>query len=381
MSDGSDGEFFCVIIGAGVVGLAAAAELARRVPSLLVIERRAGPGRETTSRNSQVIHAGLYYEPDSLKARLCVRGKRLLYEACARYGLPHRALGKLVVATAPAQLAELEELHARALQNDAGPVELLDGRRARSIEPRLAPAAGALLSKSSGIIDAHALVKLLEGRAKAGGADLLYGHETVGIEPTSSGFSLEIEGPGGQRDRIETRILVNAAGLEADRIASMAGCDRYRQHWCKGDYFQLPPGAGRGLRHLLYPLPPPAREGLGVHITLDLGGRALVGPDATYVERERASYDVDPAKAELFGRAAARLVPDLAGAELAPDTSGIRPKLAPPGEPAADFVVELERQPANLVDLIGIESPGLTAALAIGERVTELLAAAELLPR
>jgi L-2-hydroxyglutarate oxidase LhgO len=365
-----------VVVGGGVVGLATAAALARSGRSLLLLERREEFGRETTSRSSEVVHASLYYPPGSLKAELCRAGREALYARCERLGIPHRRLGKLVVASEPAELAGLEELAQRGTRNGAPGLELLDAAAVRRLEPALR-AQAALLSPATGIVDAVALALSFAAEAEACGALLLRQREVRAIGARSGGWRVEAVDPGGEAALVECGAVVNAAGLAGDGLAELAGFDvdalGYRQHPCKGDYFALAPGAPLRLSRLVYPLP--AGPGLGVHATLDLAGRIRFGPDAEYVERPR--YDVEPGKAESFARAAGRYLPGLEARWLSPDYAGVRPKLAGPGEPFRDFVVAEEgaRGFPGFVNLLGIESPGLTAAAAIAERVVELLRA------
>ncbi len=365
-----------VVIGGGVVGLAAAAAVARRGRAVVVIERHDGLGREVTSRNSEVIHAGLYYPPGSLKAELCVAGREALYARCARLGIPHRRCGKLVVATDPSELPVLEELCRRGTCNGAPDLEILDEPGARRLEPELR-ARAALFSPSSGVVDGHALCASLAAEAEARGATLVLRAEVRELSLVGGLWRLGVGDADGAPARLIAAAVVNAAGLESDRVAALAGLDPdacgYRIHPCKGDYFALAPGAPLRLSRLVYPVP--AAAGLGIHATVDLGGRIRFGPDAEYVDRPR--YDVDPAKAERFGAAVRRYLPRVQTSWLSPDYAGVRPRLAAPGEAFRDFVVAEESDAGlpGLVSLIGIESPGLTAALAIGERVATLLAA------
>jgi len=364
-----------LVIGAGIVGLATAAALARAGRSVVVVERHDGLGRETTSRNSQVLHGGLYYPAGSWKAQLCVAGSRALYARCERERIPHRRLGKLVVAVEPAEVATLERLRALGSENGAPDLVILDAAAVARMEPSVR-AVAALHSPATGIVDAHSLCLSFAAEAEAHGAAIALGREVVAIEAARPGFRVVAQDAKGARESLEAAAVVNAAGLASDRIATLVGIDvdacGLRQHPCKGDYFALAPGAPLHFERLVYPVP--AGPGLGVHVTLDLGGRVRFGPDAEYVDR--IDYAVDPAKAEPFARAAQRYLPTLRAAWLTPDQAGIRPKLAGPGESFRDFVIEEEsaRGLPGFVNLAGIESPGLTAAPAIAERVALLLA-------
>jgi len=364
-----------VVVGAGVVGLSAAAALAAAGRSVVVVERNAAIAQEVTARNSEVIHAGIYYPPGSLKAELCVAGRRALYERCERLGIPHRKLGKLIVAVADDELPTLADLHARAHANGVSEVALIDAAEARRREPELAVVA-ALDSPVTGIVDAHALSVSYLAEAERHGALIALRTDVHAIEAIADGYRIAARGGDGEAVEIVAAAVVNAAGLASDRVAECAGFDvdacGYRLHPCKGDYFSLAPGVPLRIGRLLYPVP--AVAGLGVHATLDLGGRIRFGPDTEYVTQLR--YDVDAAKGAEFAAAAGRYLPALQPEWLQPDYAGIRPKLAGPGETFRDFVVAEESaagRPA-FVNLIGIESPGLTAAPAIADRVVELLA-------
>jgi len=368
-------ECSVVVIGAGVVGLAVAAALARAGRFVVVLERNAGIAREMTSRNSQVIHAGLYYPARSRKALLCVAGRELVYERCTAQGIAHRRLGKLVVATCEEEVQVLERLCVLGTGNGAPGLELVDTATVRRLEPAVR-AVAALHSPASGIVDAHALSLSFAAEAEAHGATIALEAELVGLEPRGGHFRLGVKRPDGALEPMQCDAVVNAAGLAAERVAQLAGIDTRARGWriypCKGDYFALAPGAPLRFERLVYPVP--AGGGLGIHATLDLGGRLRFGPDAEYVPRE--TYQVDARKAERFAEAVRRYVPSLEAAWLSPDQAGVRPKLSGPGEGFRDFVIEEESADGipGLVNLIGIESPGLTAAPAIARTVCELLA-------
>jgi L-2-hydroxyglutarate oxidase LhgO len=363
-----------VVVGGGVVGLAAAAALARAGCDVLLLERRAGLGQEISSRNSEVIHAGLYYPAGSWKALLCAAGRDALYARCERLGIAHRRLGKLVVATAPGEVEALERLRERGTANGAPGLELIDAAAVRAREPAVR-AAAALWSPASGIVDTHALCASYAAEAEAHGAVIAVRSRVVAIERRAGGWRVEVRDGAGERAQVACGAVVNAAGLDADAVAECAGMDvvarGYRIHPCKGDYFALAPGRPLSVGRLVYPLPSGA--GLGIHATLDLAGRIRFGPDAEYVERPH--YAVDPEKAEGFAESVRRFLPALRAEWLVPDQAGVRPKLAGPGEPFRDFVVEEESAAGfpGLVNCLGIESPGLTAAPAIADRVVELL--------
>lgn len=363
------------VVGAGVVGLAVAARLAPRFPDLVLLERHERHGTETSSRNSEVIHAGMYYAPGSWKARLCVEGSRRLYEFCGRHGVSHQALGKLIVAVKQEEIVELERLLERGRINGAQ-LEMWTGAQARALEPEV-PAVAALHSPRTGIVSAHELMDALLHQAVGAGAVFQARAELGGIERADGAYRLRLRTPDGEESFTSERV-VNAAGLGSDRVAEMAGIDvdaaGYRLHYCKGSYFSVVPARASVVRRLVYPVP--SAVSLGVHALPDLGGRLKFGPDAEYVPREGWDYAVAEGKRAAFAAAVRRIVPSLRDEDLAPDISGMRPKLQAPGQPVRDFMIaeEAARGLPGFVNLIGIESPGLTACLAIAEEVAKVLA-------
>jgi len=366
-------ELDVVVVGAGVVGLAVAAALARAGRSVVVLERNEDIAREVTRRNSGVGHAGSYYPEGTWKARACAAGREQLYARCRERRIPHRRTGKLVVAVDETECAHLEALRTRGTANGVPGLEIVDGAAVRRCEPRVA-ARAALVSPESGIVDAHALAMDFLAEAEAHGAVLVRRAELSGVEATGTAYRLSVAS-GRERQTVTAAAVVNAAGLAADRVAALAGLDvealGYRIHYCKGDYFALAPGVPLAVSRLVYPVP--HGPGLGVHATLDLAGRIRFGPDAYFVEAPR--YDVDPTRAADFAAAVRRYLPDLRDEWLAPDQAGVRPRLAGPGEPFRDFVVAEESAHGlpGWVDLVGIESPGLTAAPALADAVVDLL--------
>ncbi len=365
-----------LVIGGGVVGLACAAELATRY-RVLLLERHGEAGRETSSRNSEVIHAGLYYPAGSLKAELCVAGRELLYERCTRLSLPHRQIGKLVVATSDLELATLEQIEQRAQTNGAELGGWLDPAQLRRLEPRVR-AIAALWSPKTGIVDAHSLMSSYQAELAAKGGECVFHTEVLGLEAISGGAWRVATRLRGQSESfpLDARTVINAAGLGAPRVAELAGIDvaahGLRQFPCKGDYFALAPRLGAITRHLVYPVP--VAGGLGVHITVDLGGRFRLGPDVEYVD-DAAELAVDPAKAKDFAEAARRYLPEIESRDLSPDFAGIRPKLQSPGGPFRDFCIQETSAigAPGLIHLGGIESPGLTSAPAIARRVKRII--------
>jgi L-2-hydroxyglutarate oxidase LhgO len=337
---------------------------------VVVLESESTIGTGTSSRNSEVIHAGIYYPPGSLKAKLCVAGRLALYPYLAERGIAHRRCGKLIVATAAAQIAGLEKLQAQARANDVGDLRMLDAREARALEPRLSCVA-ALESPSTGIVDSHAFMLGLHGDAENHGAAIAFRSPLVAGQVRKDGIELEVGGA--EPTRLRARTVVNSAGLYAQDVArSIEGFPADRippSYYCKGNYFSL---SGRSpFSRLVYPAPESA--GLGVHLTLDLAGQARFGPDVEWIER--IEYDVDPKRSRVFYEAIRRYWPELRDGSLQPAYCGIRPKIQARGEPARDFLIQGPRDHGieGLVNLFGIESPGLTAALAIGEHVLGLL--------
>lgn len=361
-------EVDSIVIGAGVVGLAVARALAQAGHETIVLEGERGIGMGTSSRNSEVVHAGIYYLPGSLKAQWCVRGKHLLYEFCASHGVPHQRCGKLIVATSPDQVAELEKLHATGTANGVPELVWLTAAQARALEPELQCVA-ALHSTSTGIVDSHAYMLALQGDLEAAGGMLAVGSPVVGGRCDAGGITLQVGGA--QPMEIRARTVINAAGLQAQQVArALHGMEPAcvpPQYLAKGNYYSL---AGRSpFARLIYPVPEPG--GLGVHLTLDLGGQARFGPDVEWVDA--LNYEVDPRRADGFYASIRRYWPRLPEGALQPAYAGIRPKISGPGEPAADFIVQREdvHGVPGLVHLFGIESPGLTAALAIAEAVVD----------
>jgi L-2-hydroxyglutarate oxidase LhgO len=361
----------CVVVGAGVIGLAVARRLARAGCDVVVTEAAAGIGTGISSRNSEVIHGGMYYPSDSLRARLCVTGGRALYAYCAGRGIPHRRLGKLIVATDPAQEAGLAAIQRQGRINGVTDLVRLGTDEVRVLEPEVKCVA-ALFSPATGIVDSHALMLALRGDAESHGAVLAFNSPVLGGRVSDHGLSVTVGGT--DPITLGCRMLVNAAGLSAQTVA--AGFDGVpaatipRQVLAKGSYFALTGGAAPFGR-LVYPIPP--EGGLGIHVTLDLGGQVRFGPDVEWTDH--LDYRVDPRRAGSFYGAIRRYWPGLPDGALSPAYAGIRPKLSGPGQPAADFVIQgpADHGVPGLVNLYGIESPGLTASLAIADHVAELL--------
>ena len=347
-----------VVIGAGVVGLATARALAAAGRDVLVLERAEAIGTVTSSRNSEVIHAGIYYPAGSAKARLCVRGKALLYEYCRSRAVPHQRIGKLIVATVPAHLEVLRGYRRQARVNGAGDLEWLPQREVQRLEPAVRCLA-AVHSPTTGIIDSHAFMLSLQGELEAHGGVVALLTEVTGLERRRERVLVRCGG-----FELSAALVVNAAGLDAPMLARALGCP-WQGYFAKGHYYAL--SGPSPFSHLIYPV---AEDGgLGVHVTLDLGGQARFGPDVQWTDA--ACYEFDIAGKDRFVSAIRRYYPALDPARLHPSYTGVRPKLVPQGAPAGDFVIEgpAEHGVPGLVNLLGIESPGLTACLAISECV------------
>jgi L-2-hydroxyglutarate oxidase LhgO len=370
-----------IVVGAGVVGLACARALALAGREVLLVDAEAGIGMGTSSRNSEVVHAGIYYPPGTLKAFHCVRGKSWLYAYCAERGIGHLRCGKLIVATAPEHLAKLAALKETAAANGVDDLEFLDPQAAMALEPQLR-CIGALSSPSSGIVDSHGLMLSYQGDLEAAGGICAFNTRVVGARCSGDGIVVETAAAaGGEREPVSeplslrARLLVNCAGLHAQRLAAlMAGFPAQHvppTYFAKGNYFAL---AGRApFSRLIYPVPEQA--GLGVHLTIDLAMQARFGPDVQWVDEPE--YDVDPARAEVFYAEIRRYWPALRDGALQPAYAGIRPKIQAPGEPPLDFRIigpETHGVP-GVIQLFGIESPGLTGSLSIAAQVAEMAAA------
>ena len=362
----------CVVVGAGVIGLAVARRLAQAGREVVVLEAAEGIGTVTSSRNSEVIHAGIYYKAASLMARMCVAGKKMLYRYCADHGVPHKNCGKLIVATTPKEAEKLQSIRAHAEANGVLNMQMLSGEAARALEPALNCDA-ALLSPSTGIIDSHAFMLALRGDAEAAGAALAF--HTPLLHARAVAGKIELDAGGDAPMTLECRLLVNSAGLNAPAVArgidGMPLASIPRAYLAKGNYFSCSRKAP--FSHLIYPVPEPG--GLGVHLTLDMAGQARFGPDVEWVDN--IDYAVDPARAARFYPAIRKYWPALPDGALMPSYSGMRPKIVPPAVASQDFVIQgpKDHGVAGLINLFGIESPGLTSSLAIADYVGELAGA------
>jgi len=363
------------IIGAGVIGLAIAGEVSQRTSGLFLVERHSTFGQETSSRNSEVIHAGIYYTKGSLKSQLCVEGKQLVYDFCRKYDIPFKNCGKLIVATDEHEVGILEGIKRTAARNGVD-LELIGKDRIGEMEPHIS-ALKALWSPSTGIVDSHCLMKQLETNTINNGGHIAYASEVISIRRISDGYEIVVLDADKKQYTFSSRIVINSAGLFSDKISLMAGMkdENLRIMFCKGEYFGIKPPKNRLISRLVYPIPHTNMEGIGIHVTIDMSGGVKLGPDVTYLDSNIYDYSVDPSKQEAFFRSARKFLPFLEYEDIAPEMAGIRPKIQKPGEPQRDFYIEEEsaRGCHGFINLIGMESPGLTSSLAIAKYVNRLI--------
>lgn len=360
------------IIGAGVIGLAIAYELSKLVTDIIVVDKNDSFGRETSSRNSEVIHTGLYYLPGSLKAKTCIEGNKLLYEFCAQNNIPHKKLGKLVSACNDEEAGKIEAIYENAAKCGVEGLKFMGESEIKKIEPNI-KVRRAIFSPEAGIIDSHQLMDFFFKSSKQAGAVFSFSTEVVGIERKGSGYEIFVKDADAEKFSFESEVVINSAGLNSDKVAAIAGISEpnYKIHYCKGQYFRVTNPGKFSINHLVYP--PPTNIDLGIHLTPDLAGGLRLGPDAEYISE--INYDVSEKDKLKFFDSARKFLPNLEEDDLIPDTAGVRPKLQKPEESFRDFVIQEESKkgfPA-FVNLIGIESPGLTACLAIARKVKEWL--------
>ena len=360
-------KFEVTIIGAGVVGLALAARLAPIMGSdLLLVEQHDGFGKETSSRNSEVVHAGIYYPKDSLKARLCVAGHRQIYKLCQDHDIAYQHLGKIIVATSSDEEEYLADLLERGRGNGVEGLKMLSSSETRALEPHV-KAQTALLSPNTGIVDSHNLMRFFYQQAKEAQATLAFNSKIAEITPAATGFLLDCKSNDDENFTFSSNLVINCAGLGAAQLSRSAKLPTPTIHYAKGSYFSY---SGRSpLSRLVYPAPPTGGHGLGIHATLDLGGRLRFGPDLQYCDEP--NYLVDEKSHAKFATAIRRYLPTLDDTKLFPDMAGIRPRLQGPNDLFQDFIIREESQSGapGLINLLGIESPGLTAAPAIAEEI------------
>jgi len=363
------------IIGAGVIGLAVAEKISGSFSNIFLVEKYRTFGQETSSRNSEVIHAGIYYPQGSLKAKLCVEGKNLLYDYCRKFDIPFNNCGKLIVATNDQEVSVIEGIKTNAAKNGVE-LNVLDKDQVYALEPNIF-ALKALFSPTTGVVDSHSLMKRFETNTLNNGAQIVYGSEVTGIRKIDSGYEIRLLDADGNEFSFTSAVVINSAGLTSDRVSEMAGIvdEILKIHFCKGEYFRIRPPKNKLLKRLVYPVPHQNMEGIGIHVTIDMGGGVKLGPDVTYLDSNIYDYRVDTSKQEAFWRSAMRFLPFLEFEDLVPEMAGIRPKTQRPGDPIRDFYIreESERGFRGFVNLVGMESPGLTSCLAIANYVHQLV--------
>lgn len=364
-----------LIIGAGVIGLAIARELSchHKDQDIIVVEKNKFFGQETSSRNSEVIHGGMYYPYGTLKAKLCIEGRRLLYQLCAGNSIPYKKIGKLIVATDKDELAALEEIFKQGESNAVEGLLFITEAQIKKLEPKVYGIA-AIYSQETGIVDSHRLMEYFVETAKDNGVSVVYDAQVVAIEKNNIGYRVTIKNAGCNVE-INALVVINCAGLDADTIAGMVGIDiikeRYNLYYCKGQYFRVSSAKSNRINHLVYPVPQPLSGGLGIHATPDLSGSLRLGPDDHYLDTRDKDYSVDEGSRNAFFRSAVKFMPFLEEADLSADLASLRPKLQPKGGEFRDFIIADEKQKGfpGFINLIGIESPGLTATPAIAKIV------------
>ena len=364
------------IIGAGVIGLAIAEKITAERRNVFVIEKHPTFGQETSSRNSEVIHAGIYYTKDSLKARLCVEGKKLLYDYCKKNDVPFNNCGKLIVATSDDEISIIEGIRQTAVKNGVDDLVVLDRHPIAAMEPNIF-ALKALFSPSTGIVDTHSLMKRYETNAVNNGCQIVYGSEVKGIDRIENGYRIFLLDADQKDYSFTTNIVINSAGLSADKISEMVGIndEKLKILFCKGEYFRVNPPKNRLVSRLIYPVPHQNMEGIGIHVTIDMGGGVKLGPDVKYLDSNVYDYKVTASKQEEFYRSVKKFLPFLKFDDIAPEMAGIRPKIQRPGEPQRDFYIMEERRRGfpGFINLIGMESPGLTSSISIAKYVNGLI--------
>ncbi len=366
-----------LIIGAGAVGLAIAAGLSNKYKNIIVIERHPFFGNETSSRNSEVIHAGIYYPPNSLKAKLCVAGNRLLYDWCRAYNVSHKRIGKYIVAVNQSELDALNNLYQNAIINGVDGIFKLNKSEISEAEPNI-KAAAALFSPSTGIVNSHELMYSFEMVAKKNGADFAYNHTVIGIKRINEGYEISVNDTNRNTSKIICDVVINSAGLDSDTIAALAGINvvnsNYQLTYCKGHYFRLKPSKSTEtayVKRLIYPVPPADMSYLGIHLTLELNGEIKLGPDVEWLSGRQKDYSFPTNLKDKFFESANKFLKGISTDNLFPDQTGIRPRLTTQNGGFRDFIIkeETEKELPGFINLIGIESPGLTSCLEIAKLV------------
>jgi L-2-hydroxyglutarate oxidase LhgO len=364
------------IIGAGVIGLAIAEEVSKDYKNVFLVEKNITFGQETSSRNSEVIHAGIYYTKDSLKAKLCIEGKLLLYDYCKKYDVPYKNCGKLIVATSEEEISVIEGIRQTAIKNGVDDLEVYSREQIAMAEPNIF-ALRALFSPSTGIIDSHSLMKRYETNAINNGCQIAYGSEVTAIKRLKEGYLISLLDADKKEYSFASRIVINSAGLTSDKVSEMVGIkdENLKILFCKGEYFRIKPPKNRLISRLVYPVPHHNMEGIGIHVTVDMGGGVKLGPDVRYLDSNVYDYKVTPSKQEAFYTSARKFLPFLEYDDLAPEMAGIRPKIQRPGDPLKDYYIREEtgRGFPGFINLIGMESPGLTSSISIAKYVKSLM--------
>jgi L-2-hydroxyglutarate oxidase LhgO len=364
------------IIGAGVVGLAIAEKVSEEYKNVFVVEKHPTFGQETSSRNSEVIHAGIYYTKDSLKAKLCIEGKHLLYDYCKKYELPFNKCGKLIVATSEKEIAVIEGILQSAINNGVDDLRILNKEEVAELEPNIF-SEGALYSPSTGIIDSHSLMKQFETNTLNNGGQIVYCSEVTGVKQIENGYEISLIDADHKPFSFTSRIVINSAGLASDKISEMIGIEEedLKIIFCKGEYFRVKPPKNKFINRLIYPVPHHNMEGIGIHVTIDMAGGVKLGPDVKYLDTNIYDYKLTPSKQEAFFISARKFLPFLELDDIAPEMAGIRPKIQKPGDPPKDYYImeESGRGYPGFINLIGMESPALTSSIAIAKYVCGLI--------
>lgn len=366
------------IIGAGVIGLSVAAEIADGQKSIFVLEKEPDFGQHGSSRNSEVIHAGIYYKPGSLKANLCIEGNALLYEICEKNNIPCKKITKIIVATSEGQISDLYRLYKNAKDSGVKGLEMVNEMQIIKMEPSVVADAG-IFSPNTGIFDTHSFMKCLIAKATENKAQISYNSEVVEIKKTDEGYEIAVLDSDKQRFSFISQVVINCAGLFSDRIAQMAGIDikkeNYELKFCKGQYFRVSGKSKNIVSRLVYPVPKPSGHSLGIHAGIDLAGNMRFGPDEHYMKENIIDYNIDESQKQVFFESVSKYLPKVKLEDFYPDTAGIRPKLQGEGDDFRDFVIKEESALGleGFINLIGIESPGLTAAPAIAKMMKGML--------
>ena len=364
------------IIGAGAVGLAIAEIVSEKYKNVFLIEKHQSFGQETSSRNSEVIHAGIYYTQGSLKAQLCLEGKWLLYDYCKKYDVPYKNCGKLIVATSEEEIAVIEGIRQTAIKNGVNDLQFLGQEKISELEPNIF-AVRALFSPSTGIVDSHSLMKQYETNSVNNGCQIVYGSEVTGIEQIGNGYKISLLDADKRDYSFTSKIVINSAGLTSDKVSEMVGIndEKLKILFCKGEYFRINPPKNRLINRLVYPVPHHNMEGIGIHVTVDMAGGVKLGPDVKYLDSNIYDYKLNASKQEAFYKSAKKFLPFLEFDDISPEMAGIRPKIQKPGDPLQDFYImeESRRGFPGFINLIGMESPGLTSSIAIARYVERLV--------